>query len=126
MQPRAGVVPTEVTVRVTPACHPKGWRVIAHHDAALPFTTTERTHTLVSTIPATPAETTGEIVLTWSPDGPVVTAPARVAVPVMELFEMRRVPGDPRAVELPGGIRYLIGAAHRRWRGTVYLHRMPQ
>jgi hypothetical protein len=39
---------------------------------------------------------------------------------------MRRVPGDPRAVELPGGIRYRIGAAHQRWRGAVYLHRLPQ
>jgi hypothetical protein len=65
-------------------------------------------------------ETTGEIVLAWGPAGPVVTAPARAAVPAMELFEMRRVPGDPRAVELPGGVRYLIGAAHRRWRGAVY------
>jgi hypothetical protein len=74
----------------------------------------------VSTTPATPAET-GEIVLTWGPDGPAVTAPDRAAVPVWELFGMRRVPGDPRAVELPGGVRYLIGAAHRRWRGAVYL-----
>jgi hypothetical protein len=80
----------------------------------------------VSTTPATPAETTGEIVLTWGPDGLVVTAPDRAAVPAMELFGMRRVPGDTRAVELPGGIRYLIGAAHRRWRGAVYLHRMLQ
>jgi len=58
-------------------------------------------------------------------DGPVVIAPDRAAVPVLELFGMRRVPGDPRAVELPGGVRYLIGAAHRRWRGAVYLHRLP-
>ena len=64
--------------------------------------------------------------MTWGPDGPVVTAPDRVAVPVWELFGMRRVPGDPRAVELPGGVRYLVGAAHRRWPGAVYLHRMPQ
>jgi hypothetical protein len=78
----------------------------------------------VSTTPATPAETTGEIVLTWGPDGLVVTAPDRAAVPTVELFGMRRVPGDPRAVELPGGIRYLIGSAHRRWRGAVYLHRI--
>jgi hypothetical protein len=42
----------------------------------------------------------------------------------MDLFDMDRVPGDPRAVELPGGVRYLIGAAHRRLRGAVYLHRM--
>ena len=74
---------------------------------------------------ATPAETTGEIVLSWAPDGPVVTAPDRAAVPAVELFGMRRVPGDPRAVELPGGIRYRIGAAHQRWRGAVYLHRLP-
>jgi hypothetical protein len=76
--------------------------------------------------PVAPAETTGEIVLTWGPEGPSVTAPDRAAVPALELFGMRRVPGDPRAVELPGGIRYLIGSAHRRWRGAVYLHRMPQ
>ena len=37
---------------------------------------------------------------------------------------MRRVPDDPRAVELPGGVRYLIGAEHRRLRGAVYLHRL--
>ena len=66
----------------------------------------------------------GEIVLTWGSDGPVVTAPGRAAVPTLALFGMRRVPGDPRAVELPGGIRYLIGAAHRRWRGAVSLHRL--
>ena len=57
--------------------------------------------------------------MTWGPDGPVVTAPDRVAVPVWELFGMRRVPGDPRVVELPGGVRYLVGAAHRRWPGAV-------
>ena len=76
--------------------------------------------------PVAPAETTGEIVLTWGPEGPTVTAPDRAVVPALELFGMRRVPGDPRAVELPGGIRYRIGSAHRRWRGAVYLHRMPQ
>ena len=90
------------------------------------FTPTDRTPTTVSMTPAAPVETTGEIVLTWGPDGPAVTAPDRAVVPAMELFGMRRVTGDPRAVELPGGIRYLIGAAHRRWRGAVYLHRMPQ
>ena len=82
--------------------------------------------TPVSMTPATPAETTGEIVLTLGPDGPAVTAPVRAAVPALELFGMHGVPGDPRAVELPGGVRYLIGATHRRWRGAVYLHRMPQ
>jgi hypothetical protein len=80
----------------------------------------------LSPIADTSAESTGEIVWSWGADGPVVTAPDRAVVPVMELFGMRRVPGDPRAVELPGGIRYLIGTAHRRWRGAVYLHRMPQ
>ena len=54
----------------------------------------------------------------------IVTAPERAAVPVMDLFDMRRVPGDPRSVELPGGVRYLIGAEHRRLRGAVYLHRL--
>jgi hypothetical protein len=44
---------------------------------------------------ATPAETTGEIVLSWAPDGPVVTAPDRAAVPAVELFGMRRVPATP-------------------------------
>jgi hypothetical protein len=39
---------------------------------------------------------------------------------------MGRVPGDPGAVELPGGVRYLGGAAHRRLRGAVYLHRLRQ
>ena len=93
---------------------------------SLPSKTSDRTHQPVSTDPATPAETTGEIVLSWAPDGPVVTAPDRAVVPAVELFGMRRVPGDPRAVELPGGIRYRIGAAHQRWRGAVYLHRLPQ
>jgi len=79
--------------------------------------------TMVSMTPATPAETTG---LTWGTDGPVVTAPNRAAAPALELFGMRRVPGVPRAVEFPGGIRYLIGTAHQRWPGAVYLHRMPQ
>jgi len=78
----------------------------------------------VSTIPATPAETTGEILLTWGPEGPVVTAPDQAAIPALELFAMRRVPGDPRAVELPGEVRYRIGSAHRRWPGAVYLHRL--
>ena len=78
----------------------------------------------MSTIPATPAETTGEILLTWSPEGPVVTAPDQAAIPALELFAMRRVPGDPRAVELPGEVRYRIGSAHRRWPGAVYLHRL--
>ena len=103
-----------------------GWAITQDDVGAPPFTTSDRTHSTVSTTPATPAETTGEIVLAWDPAGPVVTAPARAAVPAMELLGMRRVPGDPRAVELPGGVRYLIGAAHRRWRGAVYLHRMPQ
>ena len=85
--------------------------------------TTGRTP-LVSTTPSNPVETTGEIVLTFGPDGPVVTAPERAAVPAMDLFDMRRVPGDPRSVELPGGVRYLIGAEHRRLRGAVYLHRL--
>jgi hypothetical protein len=40
----------------------------------------------------TPAKT-GEIVLSWGADGPMVTAPDRAAVPVVELFGMRRVPG---------------------------------
>ena len=79
----------------------------------------------MSVTPLTPMETTGEIVLAWGTDGPVVTAPDRVAIPASELFGMRRVPGAPRAVELPGGVRYRIGAAHRRWRGAVYLHRLP-
>ena len=78
----------------------------------------------VSTIPATPAETTGEILLTWGPDGPAVTAPDQAAIPALELFGMRRVPGDPRVVELPGEVRYRIGCAHRRWPGAVYLHRL--
>ena len=86
--------------------------------------TTDGTHTTVSTIPATPAETTGEILLSWGPDGPAVTAPEQAAIPALELFGMRRVPGDPRAVELPGEIRYRIGSAHRRWPGAVYLHRL--
>jgi hypothetical protein len=106
-----------------------GWAITQDDVGAPPFTTSDRTHSTVSTTPATPVETTvettGEIVLAWDPAGPVVTAPTRAAVPAMELFGMRRVPGDPRAVELPGGVRYLIGAAHRRWRGAVYLHRMP-
>jgi hypothetical protein len=46
-------------------------------------------------------------------------------VPVSELFGLRRVPGQPRVVEFPGGIRYRIGAVHRRWRDAVYLHRLP-
>ncbi|MBV9921789.1 MAG: hypothetical protein JOY78_13180 [Pseudonocardia sp.] len=54
-----------------------------------------------------------------------MTAPDLAAIPASELFGMRRVPGVPRAVELPGGIRYRIGSAHRRWRGAVYLHRLP-
>ena len=81
----------------------------------------------MSTIPATPAETTGEILLTWGPEGPAVTAPDQAAIPALELFGMRRVPGDPRVVELPGEVRYRIvpiGAAHRRWPGAVYLHRL--
>jgi hypothetical protein len=82
--------------------------------------------TMVSMTAATPAETTGEIIFTWGTDGPVVTAPDRAAVRALELFGMRRVPGVPRAVEFPGGIRYLIGTAHQRWPGAVYLHRMPQ
>ena len=86
--------------------------------------TTDGTHTTVSTIPATPAETTGEILLSWGPDGPAVTAPEQAAIPALELFGMRRVPGDPRAVELPGEVRYRIGCAHRRWPGAVYLHRL--
>jgi len=53
-----------------------------------------------------------------------VTAPDQAAIPALELFAMRRVPGDPRAVELPGEVRYRIGAAHRRWPGAVYLHRL--
>jgi hypothetical protein len=69
---------------------------------------------------------TGEIVLTFGPDGPVVTAPERAAVQAKDLFDMGRVPGDPGAVELPGGVRYLVGAAHRRLRGAVYLHRLRQ
>lgn len=79
----------------------------------------------MSATPLTPMETTGEIVLAWGHDGPVVTAPDLAAVPASELFGMLRVPGIPRAVELPGGIRYRIGSAHRRWRGAVYLHRLP-
>jgi hypothetical protein len=78
----------------------------------------------VSTTAVTPIETTGEIILTFGPDGLGVTAPDRAAMPAIELFGLARVPDDPRAVELPGGIRYLIGAAHRRWRGAVYLHRL--
>jgi hypothetical protein len=70
----------------------------------------------VSMTPAAPAKTTGEIVLTWGLDGPAVTAHDWAAVPAMELFRMRRVPGDLRAVELPGGIRCLIGAAYCRCR----------
>jgi hypothetical protein len=79
----------------------------------------------VNTTPDTPQETTGEIILAWCADGPVLTAPDRAVVPAIELFGMGRVPGAARAVELPGGMRYLIGAAHRRWKGAVYLHRMP-
>ena len=40
----------------------------------------------MSTIPATPAETTGEILLTWGPEGPAVTAPDQAAIPALELF----------------------------------------
>ena len=86
--------------------------------------TTDGTHTTVSTIPATPAETTGEILLSWGPDGPAVTVPEQAAIPALELFGMRRVPGDPRVVELPGEVRYRIGRAHRRWPGAVYLLRL--
>ena len=74
---------------------------------------------------ATPVETTGEIVFSRSALGLVVVAPDRAAAPVSELFGLRRVPGQPRVVEFPGGIRYRIGAAHRRWRDAVYLHRLP-
>jgi hypothetical protein len=65
----------------------------------------------VSTIPATPAETTGEILLTWGLEGPAVTAPDQAAIPALELFGMRRVPGDPRVVELRA--RSATGSAPR-------------
>ena len=78
-----------------------------------------------STRSASPAETTGEIVFSISALGLVVLAPERAAAPVSELFGLRRVPGQPRVVEFPGGVRYRIGAAHRRWRDAVYLHRLP-
>jgi len=74
---------------------------------------------------AGPVETTGEIVFARDALGLVVMAPDRAAAPVSELFGLRRVPGQPRVVEFPGGIRYRIGAAHRRWRDAVYLHRLP-
>ena len=74
---------------------------------------------------ATPVETTGEIVFSRSALGLVVMAPDRAAAPVSELFGLRRVPGQPRVVEFPGGVRYRIGAAHRRWPDAVYLHRLP-
>ena len=77
-----------------------------------------------STSSASPAETTGEIVFSFGSAGLVVTAPDRAAAPLSELFGLRRVPGQPQVVEFPGGIRYRIGAAHRRWRGAVYLHRL--
>ena len=38
--------------------------------ARLPFTTTNRARTTVSTTPAAPAETTVEIALFWGSDGP--------------------------------------------------------
>ena len=124
---RKGGLRPEVTVAAPPRVTRVRGRVTNHEDIRKPpIPTTDRTPTTVSNIPAAPVETTGEIVLTWDPDGPAVTAPDRAVVPAMELFGMRRVTGDPRAVELPGGIRYLIGAAHRRWRGAVYLHRMPR
>jgi hypothetical protein len=115
----------EVTI-AAPACVTQSGGTFITHDHLARDPTIDRTPTKLCTTPATPAETTGEIVLSWGPDGPVVTAPDRAAVPAFELFAMRRVPGHPRAVELPGGIRYLIGAPHRRWRGAVYLHRLPQ
>jgi hypothetical protein len=50
------------------------------------------------------------------PDDPAVAAPEQAAIPALELFGMRRVPGDPGPVELPGEVRYRIGCAHRRCR----------
>ena len=115
----------DVTVAIPQRVTRVGGGYITHHDMRAPaFYLADRT--MVSMTPATPAETTGEIILTWGPDGPMVTAPDRAAVPALELFGMRRVPGVPRAVEFPGGIRYMIGTAHRRWPGAVYLHRMPR
>jgi hypothetical protein len=54
------------------------------------------------------------ILLTWGPECPAVTAPDQAAISALELFGMRRVPGDPRALEFPGEVRYRIGYAHRR------------
>ena len=77
-----------------------------------------------STNSATPLETE-EIVFSVSALGLVVTAPDRAAAPLCELFGLPRVPGQPRVVEFPGGVRYRIGAAHPWWRDAVYLHRVP-
>ena len=78
----------------------------------------------MSTTP-NPVEQTGVIVLRWGPDGPTVHAPNKAAIPVDELFDLPRVPGEARAVQLPGGVRYLIGDRHKRWPGAVYLHKLP-
>jgi len=121
------VVPAAGHGYSTTVCHPQGWAGRRPSSRRQPAGHDDRpTSATVSMTPATPVETTGEIVLNWGPGGPVVTAPERAAIPAVELFGMRRVPGKPRAVELPGGVRYRIGAAHRRWPGAVYLHRLPQ
>jgi hypothetical protein len=96
LRPDVTLAPPQRVTRV-------GDTFITHHDVrtrSLP----KSDRTTVSMIPATPAETTGEIILSWGPDGPVVTAPDRAAAPALELFGMRRVPGEPRAVEFPGSI----------------------
>ena len=87
-------------------------------------TTTDGTHTTGEHDSCHPRGDDGGDSPDLGPEGPVVTAPDQAAIPALELFVMRRVPGDPRAVELPGEVRYRIGSAHRRWPGAVYLHRL--
>jgi len=101
-------------------CHPTERHPAAHHAVREFHDPPDVTDS------ATAVETTGEIIFSPSALGVVVMAPDRAAAPVSELFGLRRVPGQPRVVEFSGGVRYRIGAAHRRWRDAVYLHRLPE
>jgi hypothetical protein len=73
------------------------------------------------------AESTGEIVMYFGPGGMRIDAPARAVIPEHELFGLDRVVVDGRVgIELPGGIRYLIGARRGAWPSRrVLLHRLP-
>jgi hypothetical protein len=106
--------------RVSPQ---KGGHVIADYDfVRSPMPNHRRDAHDSEHDPCHPAETTGEILLSWGPNGPAMTAPEQAAIPALELFGMRRVPGDPG--QWNSRARSRIGRAHRRWPGAVYLHRL--